>query len=603
MKYILKIFLACFLFLSQSLFSFDSFEHFVMSEKIKLFYPDDFKKPAVLYPYKEEVIGLNKLFDKDLESEKIAEENMNNNMLKIGKNNSIQISFGEIVAIAGDYIALNKTDDNNNIFNRIISIRCDIKNKTCYDNIKKRFKKAVGYFLNYDKNPFNVFPKINSKNNDFLSMIKYIREKILRPELLNLSNTLKALGKEDLHLAYLNKGQALRTMWDNGISFGKYAGTSEHYKQILGENIDHFELDAIIAYKMGHNLALENAFKAGNNYKIDAQKSFDLINKAYVFEAFAFHFLTDLFSAGHIRTPRRAIFEDVSNNLSPTIKGIIANAMHDEDGYFGLSVINKIGDRWIAYGDESYFAKKSFENRSQINLALTNSIEDIRDAFNAGVKNNIKLNDYLSNNLDTLKSLNFVPRVFGESLEDLSKSFTIRDVNTRPLVDISGKLIRNPRLIHSADYQPLSTYKTLLSWTTSNPDKISPYSNYLLSDNIIYEIENNRLNKYDNLSLYCYDKNNYKSKNVLVNAYFVPKEKAKTSALIDLKDDESFYAVDKKEAQKILNLCKEINPKTYDIKAKYSIFEYQDYSIGIFDKYGTIFKLKNDDELIEWLKE
>lgn len=600
MKYILKI-ITAFLFMSKISFSFDSFEHFVMSEKIKLFYPDDFKKPAHLYPYREEVIELNKLFGKDLESEKIAEENMANNMLKIGKNNKIPISFGEIVAIAGDYITLNKTDDNNNIFNRIISIRCDTKNNICQENIKKRFKKAVGYFLNYDKNPFNVFPKINSKNNDFLSMIKYIREKILRPELISLSNTLKALEKEDLHLVYLNKGKALRTMWDNGVSFGKYAGTSEHYQQILGENIDHFELDAIIAYKMGHNLALENAFKAGSNK--DEQKSFDLLNKAYVFEAFAFHFLTDLFSAGHIRTPRRAIFEDVSNNLSPTIKGIIANAMHDEDGYFGLSVINKKGDRWIAYGDESYFAKKSQENRSQINLALTSSIEDIRDAFNAGVKNNIKLGDYLSKKIDTPKSLNFVPRVFGESLEDLSQSFTIRDLNTRPLVDMNGKLIRNPRLVHSSDYQPLSTYKTLLSWTTSNPDKISPYSNYLLSDNIIYEIENNRLNKYNNLSLYCYDKNNYKSKNISINAYFVPKEKAKTSALIDLKDDESFYAVYKKEAQKILDLCKDINPKTYDIKAKYSILEYQDYPIGAYDKYGTIFKLKNDDKLMEWLKE
>lgn len=57
-------------------------------------------------------------------------------------------------------------------------------------------------------------------------------------------------------------------------------------------NWDHFGADARAAYNAGHSKALEVAI-AGD------------LEKAYAMNAFADHFLEDLFSAGHLRTPRR----------------------------------------------------------------------------------------------------------------------------------------------------------------------------------------------------------------------------------------------------------------------------------------------------------
>lgn len=67
---------------------------------------------------------------------------------------------------------------------------------------------------------------------------------------------------------------------------------------------------------------------------------------AYCLEAFACHFLTDLFSSGHLRTPRRALH--TPNQASD----LCAQRMHDEDSYNGLSVQNAAGASWTAYGDK-----------------------------------------------------------------------------------------------------------------------------------------------------------------------------------------------------------------------------------------------------------
>lgn len=55
------------------------------------------------------------------------------------------------------------------------------------------------------------------------------------------------------------------------------------------------------------------------------------------FLAFACHFLTDYFSAGHIRVPR----VELPEHVTPAIVGsLLSGLMH-----------NKQGERWIAYGD------------------------------------------------------------------------------------------------------------------------------------------------------------------------------------------------------------------------------------------------------------
>lgn len=62
---------------------------------------------------------------------------------------------------------------------------------------------------------------------------------------------------------------------------------------------DHFGDDARKAYTTGHKAAIEHA--------ASGRKSKSALFQAYSMNAFADHFLQDLFSAGHLRTPRRLL--------------------------------------------------------------------------------------------------------------------------------------------------------------------------------------------------------------------------------------------------------------------------------------------------------
>ncbi|HEY3500999.1 MAG TPA: hypothetical protein VGK73_40175 [Polyangiaceae bacterium] len=58
--------------------------------------------------------------------------------------------------------------------------------------------------------------------------------------------------------------------------------------------------------------------------------------------AFALHYLTDAFSAGHMRTPRDRLGQQ---------GGMAAKVMHDIDGRLGLTVTNGFAQKWRAFGD------------------------------------------------------------------------------------------------------------------------------------------------------------------------------------------------------------------------------------------------------------
>lgn len=77
------------------------------------------------------------------------------------------------------------------------------------------------------------------------------------------------------------------------------------YGTIALINFDHFGLDAIATYKAGHQVAIEIAQAAAKLSDKGAQQR--KLNEAYLNDAAACHYLTDLFSTGHARTPRRAL--------------------------------------------------------------------------------------------------------------------------------------------------------------------------------------------------------------------------------------------------------------------------------------------------------
>ncbi|KAL8791962.1 MAG: hypothetical protein Q9195_005451 [Heterodermia aff. obscurata] len=138
-------------------------------------------------------------------------------------------------------------------------------------------------------------------------------------------------------------------------------------------NWDHFGQDAISAYSAGHTAALRQARLAQNTG--DSAK----LRYAYFLEGFACHFLTDLFSTGHMRTPRRLLHKTYFGWMGPTASdenslasdGLdsleimfwpadqCARAMHDEDCANGLWVTNaESSASWPAYGDSQLFSPK-----------------------------------------------------------------------------------------------------------------------------------------------------------------------------------------------------------------------------------------------------
>ncbi|MBS0654725.1 MAG: phospholipase, partial [Verrucomicrobia bacterium] len=71
-------------------------------------------------------------------------------------------------------------------------------------------------------------------------------------------------------------------------------------------NWDHFVPHALAAYQAGHQVAIDQAIKAGKSESVEA------LERAYAMNAFACHYLSDAFSAGHMRTPRKELSEQIN---------------------------------------------------------------------------------------------------------------------------------------------------------------------------------------------------------------------------------------------------------------------------------------------------
>lgn len=154
------------------------------------------------------------------------------------------------------------------------------------------------------------------------------------------------------------------------------------YLRLAFTNFDHFGPDAIACYLAGHTLAQTYARKA--RAAADPQARKQGLEMAYAVNAFADHFLTDLFAAGHMRTPRRWLFDIAATYLTQGFAGLLAKRMHDEDNKFGLWVGNDLGDRWVAYGDARYRDRWNAANRKVMKSALQRSMDEIWEAFDQG---------------------------------------------------------------------------------------------------------------------------------------------------------------------------------------------------------------------------
>lgn len=147
------------------------------------------------------------------------------------------------------------------------------------------------------------------------------------------------------------------------------------YLDLANMDYDHFGLNAWQTYRIGHQIALEQA--------VAAKESNDLnkLKLAYALNAFACHFLSDRFSAGHIRTPRI----ELSEHTTPEKVGsVLSSYMHAEENQRGLHVHNARGDRWIAYGDKTYFKETSETHKRILLEAMQISADQVFAAYQQG---------------------------------------------------------------------------------------------------------------------------------------------------------------------------------------------------------------------------
>ncbi len=187
---------------------------------------------------------------------------------------------------------------------------------------------------------------------------------------------------EPASVAYKKLGDSLSEQW-NRITGGGSAISPwipmGRYLKLAATNWDHFSQCAVLAYTAGHTLAMQQAVTARQMSNAPQQKL--ALMQAYAMNAFADHFLTDLFSSGHMRSPRKQLNDTVT---PASAGGLLTRYMHDEDSANGLYVQNQRGNRWKAYGDKRYFDMIDLTNTLLVNGAAQLSADEVFQAFLTG---------------------------------------------------------------------------------------------------------------------------------------------------------------------------------------------------------------------------
>lgn len=147
------------------------------------------------------------------------------------------------------------------------------------------------------------------------------------------------------------------------------------YIELAKQDYDHFGNNAWLTYQVGHKTAIKEAIAA---HATNDRKQLEI---AYAMNAFACHFLSDRFAAGHIRTPRN----ELPVNVTPSVVGsLLVHFMHDEENVNGIHVHNNRGDQWTAYGDRFYANPENNQSRLILDEALQISANQIFSAFLTG---------------------------------------------------------------------------------------------------------------------------------------------------------------------------------------------------------------------------
>jgi hypothetical protein len=150
------------------------------------------------------------------------------------------------------------------------------------------------------------------------------------------------------------------------------------FLDLAAVNYDHFAFDALAAYRAGHAAACHAALAARGGGSDEERRR--LLERAYLMNACADHFLTDLFASGHLRVPRREI---AAHGWFQIVGDLLAKRMHDEDNARGLLVKNGLGEAWRTYGDRHFHAPENEVGRRLVREAVRASAAEVWAAFDA----------------------------------------------------------------------------------------------------------------------------------------------------------------------------------------------------------------------------
>ena len=259
-----------------------------------------------------------------------------------------QYTFGEVLALAGDFIGIpehpisdssNQSEQFNDNYSQLCFLASNDKKQVA--SILELIHREID-MLNKATDPSKVYEEIGDSFSLQWNVIT---------------------GGENMNCPFSSE------QIPNPFKLGRYL-------QLATMNWDHFGYRAALCYKAGHTQAVLAAQRARN---APPQYQERMLESAYSIDAFSCHYLTDMFSSGHMRTPRKELYD----SCGTTSGGLLARAMHDQDSKIGLNVHNAVGLKWTAYGDGQLLMKENFVNMIQAKAAVQASADEIWAAFSA----------------------------------------------------------------------------------------------------------------------------------------------------------------------------------------------------------------------------
>jgi hypothetical protein len=231
----------------------------------------------------------------------------------------------------------------------------------------------------HESDPFELEAQLNQKGSMAQQIITMHNEYIARGYTAAPDTTLARLDFHYVLLAASNKSH----FYEYGKSF---QAQLQHFDKSLVEECGNPELEKSAFHELGktnsinmyvsiHILAMEFADRGGRIARTDEGEAKRLVHHAILLNAFADHFLEDSFSAGHLAI-NRTIHASATNN----------QALHNFYSANGLTVLNRRGDVWKAYGDGQFNrgregAAPYDKDALRVIEGVHRSLQDIWNAF------------------------------------------------------------------------------------------------------------------------------------------------------------------------------------------------------------------------------